>query len=176
MIKGCSTGMFARYSISPFGESRCRRKKIPDGRTSIRFDGRTASERMMGKSRWFAGNIFLDWLAPRAGFRLRFQRGAPRAGSKHSPKPATRPWCPIGQRPVRHSSRTGHPRLPQLSRARARASHRGCAGREPARRRRGGRGLRPSTSSHRLAVARTPAPCRVETAANLAPSPRRRSE
>jgi len=37
--------------------------------TQIRFDDGAAYERMMGIQSQLAGNIFLDWLAPRSGLR-----------------------------------------------------------------------------------------------------------
>ena len=37
--------------------------------TQIRFDDGAAYERMMGIRSQLAGNIFLDWLAPRSGLR-----------------------------------------------------------------------------------------------------------
>src|SRR6266851_2515497 len=35
----------------------------------IRFNDGAAYERMMGRWSWLAGEIFLDWLRPRAGLR-----------------------------------------------------------------------------------------------------------
>ena len=57
-----------QFSV-PLNANLLKRKRAPVADQHIRFDDGAAYERVMGTWSRLAGDIFLDWLAPRSGLR-----------------------------------------------------------------------------------------------------------